>query len=207
MERFPHNAVTRNAYANLLIANGRHREGEALLATAIQRLRLRGDWIAFHILAMGHLRRGATHTAVEMLRKGRNESPFVDVTPYFRTALAVALIKDRKAKEALVELEVVIQEATTKSQEATARLVKAHALGECDQREATQVELSNIEVHFLLSVKQRELANMLSAKYIGGQIPVEGQELSAANDNIYGLELELMTNIISQTSVVVRRAA
>jgi tetratricopeptide (TPR) repeat protein len=207
MERFPHNEVARNACANLLMVIGQKQEAEELLLPAVKRLQSRNDWIALHILAMGDLRRRATGSAVKMLRRGSNGCPFRDVNRYFRNALGVALIMDRKAREALVELESIVRESPAPFQKATALLVKAHALGECGDVRSTDTELSKIKEQFTLTPTQRHLSDSILATYVNRSSPLSGRALGAANDNIFALEFELMARVINHGSSALRLAA
>ena len=189
--RFSHSEVTRTALADLLITMGDVANGKALLAVAAKRLQFRGDWIALHVLAMGYLRRGDTASAIQMLSRGKAECPFNDVVLYFKTALALALIMDRNAKQALAELAFDLKTPTGSTPETVTRLlVRAHALGECGDIEETQGELLEIKGNFFLSTKQAELADVLLMRYAN---PATGvPRLFAANDNIFRLEFELM---------------
>ncbi|HEX8514443.1 MAG TPA: tetratricopeptide repeat protein [Allosphingosinicella sp.] len=205
MERFPGESVTRNACAHLLLALGNSPGAEALLSKYVERLEVRGDWIALHILAMGHLRQKSTAIAVKLLRRGRTECPFRDVKRYFNSALAVALIMDNKAKEALVELAPVIADPAARSQKVTSFLVKAHALGECGEAEAVENEIYGISGDFVLTPTQRHLAEAILATYVN--CTHDSRARAAANDNIYRLELELMAKVVSPTTSAFRVAA
>ena len=207
MDRFPHDEVPRNCCANLLLTEGRFTEGEALLEMQVQRLERRNDWIALHIVAMGHLRRKSTLMASKMLRHGLENCPFVDVARYFRNALALALIMERKAADALAELEPAVQQTTSQNQKATIRLVRAHALGECGEKNATREEVASVQAQFVLTAKQRELADLLLAKYVQMPHSLDSSAQVAANDNIYRVEFELMSALSTRQSASLRLAA
>ncbi|MDQ1592406.1 MAG: hypothetical protein QOG71_3033 [Pyrinomonadaceae bacterium] len=99
IERFPNNEVARSGYASVLMLMNRFAEVPALLSGT--RLSSKGDWIAYHIVAMSYLRSGEIDEAIRRLDYGFHNNPWITDRFYFASALALAKIKKRQFDEVL----------------------------------------------------------------------------------------------------------
>ena len=100
--RFPTSRVVRNAKANILIEMRRY--DEALLLLPERPPRARSDWIDLHVRGMAHLHRGDYEVAISVFQQGLRDCPFFASAAYFRTALAVAQLRQRKYADAVSTL-------------------------------------------------------------------------------------------------------
>ena len=101
--RLPTDRFAPTAKAHVLIEMKRYDQALSLLSEDPPRSL--GDWIAFHVRGMAHLRRGNYETAIELFRQGVRDCPFSASAPFFRTALAVAQLGQRKYADAVTTLE------------------------------------------------------------------------------------------------------
>ena len=209
MCRFPHNEVTPRAYAHLLAERGRYAEAEALLAPAAERLRNGGDWIAAHILAMARLRAGHTKKALTELEHGARSCPFRDQRRFFITALPLALLADRRAPEAVRQLEAIANDPNLPSVEAAnILLLRVHALAEAGEKPRAQTLAESARIIEFAAARQNRLASALTERYglVAGSLPsdMRAQQLS---EDIATLEFELVRPKLWSFRANIRRAA
>ncbi|HVR99177.1 MAG TPA: tetratricopeptide repeat protein, partial [Thermoanaerobaculia bacterium] len=162
-ERFPYDVVARNGRATVLAALGRFEEVLAQLPD--KEPVTDQDWIAYHIRGMVLLRMGKTEEAATVFRKGVNLSPHVDQQDYFRTGLALARLKQRDYTKAVEALDYI--ETTGADLEASANLLRLHALGSLGKR-SRAVEAYQ-QVQAAGRPELRDVGEELRRRYIDGQ--------------------------------------
>jgi tetratricopeptide (TPR) repeat protein len=103
---FPFNLVARNGRASVLALTRRWEDALAILPEGSPVVE--EDWTGYHIRAMVLLRMGKPEAAIKILEDGVVRCPRPAQREYFRTALAIALLKGRaygKAWEMLEQVE------------------------------------------------------------------------------------------------------
>jgi tetratricopeptide (TPR) repeat protein len=98
IQRFPKDRVALTAKANVLIELKHFDQALSLLSEDSPSSR--DDWIDLHVRGMAHLRRGDDETAVEVFERGVRDCPFSVSVAYFRNALAVTQLGQKKYAEA-----------------------------------------------------------------------------------------------------------
>jgi tetratricopeptide (TPR) repeat protein len=193
MRRFPRNSVALNAYAHLLGQLGRIDDCERLLAPAANRSLTREDWIAAHILAMAQLRVGRSDQALTEFERGARVCKYRDVRRYFETARPLALLANRRAAEAVQQLEALAKEPLLPREDVTnIVLFQAHALAEVGESRRAKALVESAQIVDLATARQMRLAVALAERY--GLTPVgpaSGTRAQQLNQDIATLEFEL----------------
>ena len=160
LARFPTNRVALNAKAHVFTVMKRYDQALSLLSEDPPRSL--ADWIALHVRGMAHLRRGDYERAIELFQQGVQDCPFFFSVPYFRTALAVAQLGQRKYADAVTALRDQPGEA--------ADVLRLHAEGEQRHTE----EARNMHQRLLSSQRSRVigLRDELAAAFLADESTV-----------------------------------
>lgn len=153
IKRNPARQSLRFAKAAILAAMRQYSEAESLLPTNMPETH--DDWIAYHIRGIILLKRDMLELAIRHLQKGLDLIPFADQRQYFRNALAVATLRQRRYHEAT--------EYLREGKDAMTDLLRMHAFGEMRRlEEASQAygRLVRTCPHNLVPLR-----NELGAKY------------------------------------------
>jgi tetratricopeptide (TPR) repeat protein len=120
-KQFPGNRMAKNGLAAVLATLGRYDEATSLLPDTLPATR--GEWIAYHIRGMIHLRAGRLPVARQILEHGLAHIPWSLERAYFRTALASLEIRvaNRDRASALLE------EPSVAAVEPIAAIIRMHA--------------------------------------------------------------------------------
>jgi tetratricopeptide (TPR) repeat protein len=124
MRDHPESVVAKNGYACLLAIVGRYDEALALLPESSPITAQ--DWIGYHIRGMILLGMGSIGEAIGVFEKGVRENPRVDSADYFRTALAMAQMRQKEYQAACATL----AEISSLDARGPADVLRVHALGE-----------------------------------------------------------------------------
>jgi tetratricopeptide (TPR) repeat protein len=82
-------------------------------------IRTKEDWVSYHIKGMALLKSGKKSAAQEHFKYGYDNVPFASQKAYFKTALAIALIKGREYSKAL--------EVLGSREDSISNVIKLHA--------------------------------------------------------------------------------
>ena len=121
---YPEDLVAKCGRAAVLVMLGEF--DKALSTLQIGHPTTDAEWMGYHIRGTILLRQNKLEDAIAVFECGAEENPRPGERDYFRTSLAVALIRQRKLDEVLQILERVNKPDLL----TPARLLKAHALGE-----------------------------------------------------------------------------
>jgi tetratricopeptide (TPR) repeat protein len=124
---YPENVVARNGRSCVLAALQRY--DEALADLVVQTPETPQDWIGFHIRGMIMLRTGRVDEAIEIFRRGVANDPVPLSKEYFRTALAVALMRQGEFGDAVKILDTV----EVQDLQPQVKLLRVHCFGENNQ--------------------------------------------------------------------------
>lgn len=192
-DRFPKSDFVRNAYAHLLAQLGNIERAETLIGAAATRRLSRPDWIAAHIQAMARLRVGRIAEALADLERGSNECTFLDVRRYFDATLPLALLADKRAKEAAQKLEKISRnERLPRSELTNVILFQTHALAEAGESLHAKELIRSAQVVKFSDARQRQLAAVLLKQYsLTGGADASTERKPDLADEIAILEFEL----------------
>jgi tetratricopeptide (TPR) repeat protein len=120
---FPHDEVARNGRATVLVALGHW--DEALSRLPDRPPVTEGEWIAYHIRGMILLRTGKLDSAIQIFEDGAARNPRPKDRDYFRTALALARLRQKHPAEAVE----VLEETSAPEMASPADLLRLHSFG------------------------------------------------------------------------------
>ncbi|HXM50420.1 MAG TPA: tetratricopeptide repeat protein [Pyrinomonadaceae bacterium] len=136
--RFPDDAITRNGRIWTLVALGRYDEAiEGLPGGNPAGLE---DWIAFHIRGMVLMRMRRIEEAIQIFQRGVSENPFPSSAAYFQVALAVALIRQGKYRDA----NSLLADIDAPNLKPQVDILRLHASGEEKQFEEATVAFQEL---------------------------------------------------------------
>ncbi|HEV7645408.1 MAG TPA: tetratricopeptide repeat protein, partial [Pyrinomonadaceae bacterium] len=120
----PEDVIARNGLVGILLVLGRYDEALDKLPkgdpATLQ------DWIGYHIRGMIMLKKGNLTEAVKIFEKGVNEDLIPASKEYFRSALAIARLRQGEFRRACETLDDV----TTPSLQPAINILRVHAFGE-----------------------------------------------------------------------------
>ncbi|MBI3670149.1 MAG: tetratricopeptide repeat protein, partial [Acidobacteria bacterium] len=135
LERFPADRWARNGKAATLSILGRFEEALELLL--VRTPRTLNDWVGFHIRGMALMKQGNLDAAMGIFERGIRESPWFETVNYFRSALAVALLRRqefRMAAEAIKDDEAIVS-----------TVLRIHIFGELGQTQLAKDALERVK--------------------------------------------------------------
>ncbi len=156
MSQHRNDRVARSGYYSVLV--GLKRFDEVVQNLADLKPSVPDDWIDFHILGMSYLRIGEVEKARNIFVSGLSQCGVAASIPYFRTALAITLLR---AKNSEAAVETIVNGSITRPVET---LVASHAtacIGDIDRSRELLDGLPKI-----LSFPQRAVRDEINAQYI-----------------------------------------
>ena len=176
LKEFPSDVFARNGRASVLALLGRY--GEALELLPSESPTTFQDWVAFHIRGMVLLKQGDLDTAIEIFERGTRENPWITDRKYFRTALAVARLRQKEYQEAV---QVIGDEPTPVCQ-----VLRIHAFGGLGDIEKAKNAFDRVKDSRLPKVVS--LRDELAARYV---LQVETSE-QRSDDWVFQQECDLL---------------
>jgi tetratricopeptide (TPR) repeat protein len=167
----PENVFAKTGLCGVLFALGRY--NEALGKLPNDNLTTHSDWIGYHMRGMIMLRKGNLAEAIKIFEKGEREDPIPSSREYFRSALAIARLRQGAFKEAGELLDKV----TAPLLQPTVNLLRVHAFGEqkmYPQAENAFREYENAPITKMITGHRKqlefELASELKGRYVTNKI-------------------------------------
>lgn len=187
IKEFPENAVVRNGLCGVLFALKKY--DEALEKLPSKELITLGDWIGYHIRGMIFLRKGNLNEAVRIFERGEREDPILSSKEYFRSALAVARLKQGNFKQA----EELLEKVTAPLLQHKVNILRLHAYGELKMYPKAENAFMNYEKSKVPDVgvspwlqREMELVSELKNRY------VEKVGYGESNEWVFEREVELL---------------
>jgi len=165
----PYDVVARAGKASVLGAMARWRDALQLLPE--KTVVTRDDWIAYHIKGMILLRQNDLEGAVKIFEEGVRNNPRPADKEYFRTALAIARIRERDYKAASKLLENI----GTPMLQTPVNILRIHTFGRQDDRDRVRT----VEIFKNLPKPGpvlAELQNELYTQFVAFQTPHHNEE-------------------------------
>jgi Flp pilus assembly protein TadD len=194
IKRFPHDRIARNGLAALLSSQGRWEEAAALVQVTTPRTH--GEWIAYHIGAMILLRQGQSAEAIQRFRHGISACPFSSENPYFKSALATALLRQgdyKQARDTVITLSEVRVKA--KASDLCVASLMAHAeagLGDTILARQHLEKARTLAPESAIILKFTTLLERRFPSLAGGQSTLDSHAISAQDAELFELELQLL---------------
>jgi tetratricopeptide (TPR) repeat protein len=173
---FPENVVARNGRAWILTLLGRGDEALQILPASSPVTAQ--DWIALHMRGMVLLRQGNSNGAIKIFRQGIERDPSPAQKDFFRTALAVAMLRNKQFQKA----GEVIAEIARPSLQMEVNILKLHAFGALKISNRAREAYNELAGHG--SPQIRVLADELRLRYIERGTPQHD------DDWVFDAELE-----------------
>ena len=151
------------------------------------------EWVGLHIRGMAYIRQGSVDDAVAIFRRGVDRAPGPSLQNYFRTALAAALIRQRRFTDVIAELAPNI-EPMPAEQRTTATVLLTHAFGAIAQTSNAQSWLDQsrtTEVPVVIDLR-KALAERYSLRIVG-KIPPKTRPTAQLEEFIDDQEFRLLT--------------
>jgi len=164
----PESVVAKNSRSSILAALGRY--GEALEHLPDNNLVTLTDWVGYHIRGMILLRMDRWDEAVQVFEHGAKDAPRPASREYFRTALAIALLRRRDFNNA----SRILDEITEPLLQPQANVLRIHSFGALGEVERANAAYQKIEVK-PWSVSD-ELISELHRRYILKEPPRHDDE-------------------------------
>ena len=123
IERFPRLSRGRNGKASIFMAQGQYADAIKLLSLNLPATF--GEWVSYHIRAMGYLRSGKLERAERMFEWGASHVPWAIQQQYFSTALASLRIRQQRYPEGIALADAI----TNPSIRPVASLLVMHGRG------------------------------------------------------------------------------
>ena len=189
-EAIKQHPVARNGRSCILAALGRYEE--ALEELPVADLVGLEDWIGLHIRGMISMRLRRIDDAIQIFQRGVNEDPFPSSVPYFQTALAVALIRQRKYKDA----STVLSNINAPDLKPQINMLRLHVLGETEQFEEANSAFQDLtpkpwsisselldELHrrYILKAPAKESDEWVFDQEVGSLLLVANQQASISS--------------------------
>ncbi|MGI8656178.1 MAG: tetratricopeptide repeat protein [Pyrinomonadaceae bacterium] len=168
ISNYPQDSIARNARSCVLAALRRY--DEALENLPNENPTMLQDWIGYHIRGMILLRTGETDEAVRIFEHGVQNNPFLLNIEYFRTALTIALLRQRE----FIPASKMLDEVTSPLLQPQANVLRLHAfgaLGDIDRAIAAYQSLASSPPLFA-----GELIEELNRQYISDEAPCRDEE-------------------------------
>ena len=154
IQEFPLDVVPRCGRASVFALLGRYREALALVPS--ESPTTLHEWGSFHIRGMVLLKKGDLDAAIEIFERGTGENPWIADRKYFRTALAIARLRQKEFQEAV---QVIGDEPTSICQ-----VLRIHAFGGLGDTERAKNAFDQVKDSFLPNVIP--LRDELAARYV-----------------------------------------
>ncbi|HEY0074563.1 MAG TPA: tetratricopeptide repeat protein, partial [Abditibacteriaceae bacterium] len=134
--QFPQNVVAQTGRSLVLLVMGRVQEA----LDNLPYIEPQQDWINYHVRGMLLLAAGRGDEAIILFQRGVTECPFVKQQSYFRSALAMARLRQRQFAKAIETLEV----ETTPETRFTTNVLLVHAHGELNEWQKAQAAYDDL---------------------------------------------------------------
>ena len=154
VQEFPREAVPRSGRSSVFALLGRYREALALVPS--ESPTTLHEWVSFHIRGMVLLKQGDLDAAIEIFERGTRENPWIADRKYFRTALAIARLRQKEFQEAV---QVIGDEPTSMCQ-----VLRIHAFGGLGDTKRAKDAFDRVKDSFLPNVVL--LRDELAARYV-----------------------------------------
>jgi tetratricopeptide (TPR) repeat protein len=181
----PESMVAKTGYCGVLFGLGRYDNALKLLPDKIRSV---DDWKGYHIRGMIMLKIGKPDEAIEIFEKGLKENPVSTSRAYFRSALAIARLKQGNFSDANILLEN-INETELRPK---VNILRLHTFGELKMFPEAKAALydyekskSNIDVSNFWVKKELELVGELKSRY------VENFRFNKSNEWVIDRQIEI----------------
>jgi tetratricopeptide (TPR) repeat protein len=165
---YPEDVVARNGRSYVLAALERY--AEALESLPSETPTTLQDWIGYHIRGMILLRMGNISEAIRIFEQGVQNNPWSLNNEYFRTALAIASLRNREFRKATE----VLSEVTAPLLQPQANVLRLHSFGALDETEQATAAYQSLETK-PWSISD-ELVDELHRRYILKEEPQRSDE-------------------------------
>ena len=185
----PWETYSRNGRSCVLVELQRYKEAMEHLPNGDTLVTLQ-DWIGYHIRGMILLRLGNVHDAIRIFERDVAEAPIPSSKEYFRTALAVALLRRQKYEDASRLLQVI----KTPMLQPQTDVLRLHSFGAMNQTEEANAAFQNLTPK-PWSISD-ELIDELHRRYI------LKEELRRSDDWVFEQEVGTLLLIANQQSTI-----
>ncbi|MFN2452945.1 MAG: hypothetical protein ABR577_01860 [Pyrinomonadaceae bacterium] len=185
---YPEDVVARTARSCVLAAL--HRYDEALEGLPHEKPITRGEWIGYHIRGMILLRMGKADEAVQIFEHGVKNDPLPFSKEYSRTALTVALLRQRD----FVKAGQMLDEVTAPLLQPQANILRLHAFGAQGNIERVTTAYQSLTSSPPLFAS--ELIEELSHQYISDEAPRHDDEW------VFNQEVDVLLLIASEQAMI-----